>query len=615
MATIADELIAILGYETEGEDEAKRYKKTIQGLGDDLNNLAKEAGKFAAIAAGVLATGFGFLGKSVVDTSAQFESYAATLKTIEGSAEAAEAALDWVAEFGKTTPYDVAQVTEAFVRLKSQGVDPIADDALRTLGDTASAMGKDLIQAVEAFTDASTGEFERLKEFGIRASSAGDQVTFSWTKNGESLQRTVKKNSEEIRAFLLETMGDRFGGAMDEQSRTWRGMMSNLGDSWVDFQRRVGDQGFFETVKSGLQSLLDTIARLDADGTLDEWASAVSSALTSAYNAIVFLAERGASNIAFLAENFDELRPFIIGAGIAVAFLVARAFPLITVISVLGLVIDDLIAYLQGGESMIGDFVEALQDMFGVSREVAEWFTGLAGIVGAALTSAFVFSPGKTLKLFGRLMLSGLAAAAPLIGKGIIAALALLATPAGWAILLAGAAAGLIYYFWDDIKAAWDTVVEMAPDVFSTLLDGILLTNPFLWGVKLIMLLWDGLKSKKDDILEWFSSLVPSWFNESMDPGMMPHPGFDMNTSGANFTPQNFNSNAARVDNTVSAGSLLGHDRAAPGSVVDVTVNQTVTRASDAPGAAARATGDALAGQFGGATSRRVTVEREPVQP
>ena len=43
------------------------------------------------------------------------------------------------------------------------------------LPNTASAMGKIVEQFVEAVADASTGEFERLKEFGIKASSEGDR--------------------------------------------------------------------------------------------------------------------------------------------------------------------------------------------------------------------------------------------------------------------------------------------------------------------------------------------------------------------------------------------------------------------------------------------------------
>ena len=140
--SIVDELIALLGFEVTGEDEARRFEERLDRLNNNVDRFATNAGRLAGAASAALAGAFGLLGRSVIDTSAQFETYQATLETIEGSAEAARQSLDWIAEFGKTTPYDVAQVTEAFVALKAYGIDPIANDALRTLGDTASAMGQ-----------------------------------------------------------------------------------------------------------------------------------------------------------------------------------------------------------------------------------------------------------------------------------------------------------------------------------------------------------------------------------------------------------------------------------------------------------------------------------------
>jgi diaminopimelate decarboxylase len=69
------------------------------------------------------------------------------------------------------TPFGLAQATQGFVKMKALGLDPTRA-ALTSFGNTASAMGKDLNQMIEAVADASTGEFERLKEFGIKASRA-----------------------------------------------------------------------------------------------------------------------------------------------------------------------------------------------------------------------------------------------------------------------------------------------------------------------------------------------------------------------------------------------------------------------------------------------------------
>ncbi|MGZ8370087.1 MAG: hypothetical protein ACXWVH_03420, partial [Caulobacteraceae bacterium] len=138
---------------------------------------------------------------------------------------------------------------EAFVRMKAYGIDP-TDGALQTLGDTASGMGKDVMAAVESLADAVTGEFERLKEFGIKSSQKGGFVTFTYQniKSGKEMSVKVKKNAAEIRAALLGIWKGNYGGGMDAMSRTMTGRLSNISDAWGRFQRKIGDAGFFAHV-------------------------------------------------------------------------------------------------------------------------------------------------------------------------------------------------------------------------------------------------------------------------------------------------------------------------------------------------------------------------------
>ena len=693
--SIADELIAILGYEVTGEKDAKRFEKNLDGLNKKLDSFATNAGKIAGYASLAVASGFGLLGKSVIETSARFESYQATLETIEGSAEKARASLDWISEFGKTTPYDVAQVTDAFVKLKAYGIDPLADDALRVLGDTASAMGKPLEQAVEAFADAATGEFERLKEFGVKAKTQGDNVTFAWTENGKELTKTVKKNSNEIRAFLLDTLGGRFSGAMDRQSRTWNGMMSNLGDTWTDFKRRIGEAGFFGDAQANLQKVLDYLGKLDADGTLDRWAENISDALSKAMYFVELVAGRIVTNITFIAEHFDKLEQPLMVIGAVLGFLIARAFPLITIFSVLALAVDDFLSYLQGGESFIGDFIEKIKELTGVSDEVAKALAGLGGAVAAAMATAFLLAPFKILGLFakgilatitklgpmifrglmalipiiagrfaamrmamlaavtlwGPAVMSGLAALGPLIMKGAAAAFALLSNPVGWAILLAGAAAGLIYYFWGDIKAAWDATSAKVVEIFSSLKDWILNIDWAGVGTGIMSAMWGGMKSIGEEIKAWFLTLIPDWAKDFIGVGD-EGPGAQPNPNAGNITP----SNKPQADKSLPTGQsgsvaltndaldaklemqrkewerVTGNlndnlakmvpDQAVNATITDsrqdnrqapvnsnVIVNQTVQQASQAPRAAANATGNAVAGEV---AKQRSQLEMEP---
>lgn len=250
--------------------------------GAGLAGMAGGAGAMvgtAVVAGGAATLGAGYAGaKSVIATGAQFESYRATLKVIEGTGEKADKAMAWVTKFAKTTPYEVDQVMEAFVRLRAYGIDP-TDGTLRALGDTSSAMQKDLMAAVEMMADAQTGEFERLKEFGIRASQQGDRVTFSYNRAGRDMTVTSKKTAAEIRRTLLGIFNGGFAGAMDEQSRTWNGMTSNLGDTWTAFKRKVADGGAFDAAKANLGRLLDFLAKAEADGRLDKWAGELSTNL------------------------------------------------------------------------------------------------------------------------------------------------------------------------------------------------------------------------------------------------------------------------------------------------------------------------------------------------
>lgn len=673
---IADELIAILGFDLRGEGAAQRYEQAIANINKRLDAMVVATGRVAGYAALAMAGAVGLMGRSVIGATAQFETFEATLTTIEGTSEKARQSLDWIADFAKTTPYDVAGVTDAFIQLKAYGIDPIADDALRTLGDTAAAMGKPLDQAVQMFADASSMEFERLKEFGIRAAQVGDEVTFTWTENGQELTRTMKKDGDEVRAFILENLGTRFAGAMDRQSRTYAGMMSNLGDSWQDFQRRIGGAGFFDNIKDKLGALLDLIGRLDADGTLDAWAQAFSDNLSFAADTLWFIGERIFNNALFISENWDALSGYVTTFGAGLALLIARAFPVITAFILIGLAIDDLLAYMQGGESVIGDFVGWIRDTLNISDDAAEVLAGLAAAVGSALSLAFLVAPLRILGLFDTLMMASVRATASgvtwaltsgfagsrramtaawgaiktagtaaigllgpafrlaLVGMsaavdaGIAAALFLLTNPVGWAILLAGAAAGLIYYFWDDIVLAWEGLSAQATALFTQLKDWVLAIDWYGLGMAMIQAIFDGLKSIGSAISDWFSGLfqlpTPDYGKLVPTAGELGYTGPRAGGSGgmpplpSGITPEAGAALGAYLDNVgrMSGGSAATavvtdnsqDNRAAP-LTVNTTVNQTVTQPSDAPQAAANATGAAVSRR---AAEQRSQIEQEP---
>lgn len=200
------------------------------------------------------------LGGSFTGTAMEFEKFNAVLKTIEGSSQKAEKSMQWIVHFTKTTPYQLAETTEAFVKLRAYGLEP-TKGLLKSLGDTAAAMGKPLDQAVEAIADAVNGEFERLKEFGIKAYNQGSKVAFQWADASGKVKHIVIDNNQEIIQSTLEAIwNSKYEGAANERANTLEGILSNIADNWTILKKNVMDAGLFNYIKSITKAIGDEFA-------------------------------------------------------------------------------------------------------------------------------------------------------------------------------------------------------------------------------------------------------------------------------------------------------------------------------------------------------------------
>ena len=197
-----------------------RTQQQGHGASDAIKGMAK----------GLLAL-FGAAGlEKLIEVNRQFGILKAGLETATGSAQGANDAFIALQDFAKTTPYDLAQATSAFTQLVNLGLTP-SERALKSYGDTSAALGKDLSQMVEAVADAATGEFERLKEFGIKSKNQGDTIAFTFKGTTE----TVKNNAAAIEEYLIKLGEVNFDGAMKKRMESLDGAIANLGDSWDAF--------------------------------------------------------------------------------------------------------------------------------------------------------------------------------------------------------------------------------------------------------------------------------------------------------------------------------------------------------------------------------------------
>ena len=197
--------------------------------------------------------------KKLVEVNREFGILKAGLETATGSAQGANDAFIALQDFAKTTPYDLAQATSAFTQLVNLGLTP-SERALKSYGDTSAALGKDLKQMVEAVADAATGEFERLKEFGIKSKNQGDTIAFTFKGTTE----TVKNNAAAIEEYLIKLGEVNFDGAMKKRMESLDGAIANLGDSWDAFFYQLGQAGATDVLKDAFTAVGDALNEVNS---------------------------------------------------------------------------------------------------------------------------------------------------------------------------------------------------------------------------------------------------------------------------------------------------------------------------------------------------------------
>ena len=243
--------------------EMKLGQNQINKWGNSINNAftgaVKKAAKFTAAMAAV-GTGLGF------KEAFSLETYKAQLETATGSTEKAAELMKNAIAMANKTPFEGGELVEATAMLEAMGMD--SKKWLTYAGNMAGATGKDIMQATEAIIDAQSGEWERMKEFGIKGVDNMDD--------------------------LVQIMNKRFAGGMDKLAKTTGGIWSTVtGVVKNSLGKIVGimDDGSvrqgsaLDKVKTKLSELADTLTRWQNDGTIEAAAEKAAAAVDKISNA------------------------------------------------------------------------------------------------------------------------------------------------------------------------------------------------------------------------------------------------------------------------------------------------------------------------------------------
>lgn len=154
------------------------------------------------------------------------EGYRTQLNTATKDTQKAGKLMSEAIKYANKTPFETGDVVQATATMEAYGLS--SEKYLSDIGDMAGATNKGIMQSTEAMADAMVGEFERLKEFGIRK----DQIV---AKSNEKYGKNVVFNAkgqmlDEIKMMdtLQSIMQEKFKGGAEAQSKTIKGMMSTV---------------------------------------------------------------------------------------------------------------------------------------------------------------------------------------------------------------------------------------------------------------------------------------------------------------------------------------------------------------------------------------------------
>ena len=243
----------------------KGARRTFVPLGAGIAQLSK-----VAIGFGAVALTAGVLTKKIAEVAMVFEDLKDSLDVVFGSVEAGDKAMNRVFEFAQTTPFQIETATQAFVQLKSVGIEP-TNEMLQVFADTASVsvdqlgVFNALVRTVQRSAGGGLGleELNMLNDRGIPALKIL-QEELGLAKDDIAAFGKTTKGAKAITDSLQEGLSKRFGGAMESKMDNLSTKASNMTIAFKQLANEVFESGLGDWLKAladALTDLADATAR------------------------------------------------------------------------------------------------------------------------------------------------------------------------------------------------------------------------------------------------------------------------------------------------------------------------------------------------------------------
>lgn len=244
--------------------------KSAPTAGEGMTSLFQRVTGDAHILSATLLGGLGFeqLAGSIFNTRSQFQQLEISFNTMLGSEQKAGALMDELIQTAAHTPFDLSSVTSGAKQLLAYGTE--AKDVNKTLvqlGDIASGLNIPLGELVYLYgTTVSQGRMFTmdLRQFMGRGVPLAEELGKILHQNTTEVQESVSKGKVTSDIFKeaianMTQAGGRFGGLMEQQSKTLEGQWSNIGDSIQQMFNEIGkkSEGVFSSGLSIISAMVE----------------------------------------------------------------------------------------------------------------------------------------------------------------------------------------------------------------------------------------------------------------------------------------------------------------------------------------------------------------------
>lgn len=248
------------------QTEMHKTAKVAEESGTGLDKFADKLSKLAATAG--LAFSAKELVQNLVKIRGEFQQLDVAFRTMLGSAEKADALMSQLVRTAATTPFDLQGVAQGAKQLLAYGI--AAEDVNDTLvrcGDVAAGLSIPLNDLVYLYgTTMTQGRMftQDLRQFQGRGIPIAEELAKVLGTTTDKLGDMVTAGRVTSDVFQqafnnMTSAGSRFGGLMDEQSKTITGQISNIEDAIDVMFNKLGQQseGIINTTLSGVSYIVE----------------------------------------------------------------------------------------------------------------------------------------------------------------------------------------------------------------------------------------------------------------------------------------------------------------------------------------------------------------------